>query len=451
MAYLNIIYFLILIYYQYKFLTFDGRIVKDPLDKNNLYHFTGPEMFWVLTFSTSVVALQLSVGLDLMAIRLFIIELFCIIGLRYCLYKPVWVLPLTLYSIYIAWLVIGCFYTPSPSYGIRVILKYIYPLLLCVFASAAVRYSVVFMKSSLLARIVALISFIVAIIPFIGQIIPGVFWYPTARCIHYIPIFIFSLTLFLMGENKKKNMWYTIIFALPCFFWTFRTSLVGMVVALMVYSFFRYKYRSLPVIGLVFILGVIAVFYIPAVKNKMFYNPENITIEKFQQGKISKDDINSNSRFAMWEWAMDNYYEDHELTGSGTGNLQRVFYTNKKHLWGGLKVVHNDYVQILCDNGLIGIVLLGSAYICVIIHCFSVYCRKLYPKSIRIAAITAGSSLAGIMACMYSDNVVNYSMCTLGIPLAFYGMMLGMLRQYKLFGDMDENIYFIENPETNFS
>ena len=32
---------------------------------------------------------------------------------------------------------------------------------------------------------------------------------------------------------------------------------------------------------------------------------------------------------------------------------------------------------------------------------------------------------------MYSDNVVNYSMCTLAYPFGFYGMMLGLLKGEK--------------------
>ena len=45
--------------------------------------------------------------------------------------------------------------------------------------------------------------------------------------------------------------------------------------------------------------------------------------------------------------------------------------------------------------------------------------------------ISAGASLAGVAVTMYSDNVVNYSMCTLAYPFGFYGMMLGLLKGEK--------------------
>lgn len=215
--------------------------------------------------------------------------------------------------------------------------------------------------------------------------------------------------------------------------------------ALMVFSLYKYKLKALPAIGGVMILFILAVFAIPAVKEKMFYNSAEISVEQLQSGNISMADIDSNGRFAMWEWAMDNYYYDHEIRGSGTGNLQRAFYTLDLP-FGGLKVIHNDYVQILCDNGLIGIILFGAAYLMIIIHCFFVYNNTKYGPGVRMAALCAGPTLAGMMLAMYTDNVVNYSMATLSMPLGFYGMMLGMKQKEDEDGK-DEDVEEIEYEE----
>jgi hypothetical protein len=40
--------------------------------------------------------------------------------------------------------------------------------------------------------------------------------------------------------------------------------------------------------------------------------------------------------------------------------------------------------------------------------------------------------MAGVFVTLYSDNVVNYSMATLSMPLGFYGMMLGLLQAEKI-------------------
>jgi len=137
----------------------------------------------------------------------------------------------------------------------------------------------------------------------------------------------------------------------------------------------------------------------------------------------------------MWEWSLDNYFRGHELIGSGTGNLQKVFYENmsgpNRDAPGG-GIVHNDYIQMLCDNGLIGIILYLTSGLFAIIHCFILYNRKHYPPVLRICAITAGASMAGMLLTLYSDNVVNYSMATLAYPWGFYGMALGLNRQLQL-------------------
>lgn len=425
MIYLNILYFLIISWYGYKFLTSDGKIVKSPLDKNEELYFSGPEMFWTLTFSTGLLAFSVPLAIDLMAVRLMVIMILCFMGFSYAENKPVWSLPLKLYVVYLAWLVIGCFYTPNVGYGIRVILKYLYPLIIGLFASAVVRDVDVFLKPTLIARKIAFISFAVTFVPFVAWVLmSGVFWFVTARVINYISMVVFSLALYFFS-GEKKNLRWAIFFCLPCILWVFRTSIMGTTLALMVFSLYKYKLKALPAIGAVLVLFIIAVFAIPSVKEKMFYKSDEMNVEKLQSGQISMADIDSNGRFAMWDWVMDEYYYGHEIAGSGTGNLQRAFYTLDLP-FGGLKVIHNDYIQILCDNGIIGVVLFGLAYLMVIVHCFIVYNSKRYGPGVRMAALCAGPTLAGMMLAMYTDNVVNYSMATLSMPLGFYGMMLGM-------------------------
>lgn len=88
MYFLNYIYFAIITYFGIKFLTSGGRIVKNPLVKDQKMKLDGPEMFWVLTFSTGLLAFSAPAGLDLMAIRLMVLEVLCIIGLMVVKNKP---------------------------------------------------------------------------------------------------------------------------------------------------------------------------------------------------------------------------------------------------------------------------------------------------------------------------------------------------------------------------
>ena len=396
-----------------------------PLDKKKKILLDGPELFWVLTFSTGLLAFSAPGMLDLMAIRLMILEIFLLVGLFIVKRKPQWNIVVILYMIYMIWLIIGLSYTLSASYGFRVILKYSYPLLIMLFASAAVRDKEIFLKAGLIARIVAIVSIGFSFIPLIGYLVPGVFWYGTARSIHYISICIFSLALYYHGGKEKKDLLLCILFMIPCILWVFRTSIMGTALAVMTFFFFRYKLKSMPVILGVLLLFIIAIFNIPSVKGKMFKDEKNVNIEQLKHGEISKDDINSNARFAMWEHLQKLFYNNNKLTGSGTGSIQNYMYSN--YVFGGLKVPHNDYVQISCDNGLIGIVLYLLIIVSIITHCFIEYNKK-NSIAIKMCAIVAGGSIAGVALTMYTDNVVNYSMATLSYPFGFYGMMLGLIK-----------------------
>lgn len=427
---LNYLYFLIITLVGLKFLTMKQGVMTNPLNREQKMVMDGPEMFWILTFSTGLLAFSAPGALDLMAIRLMVLEVFCLVGLFICKRSPQWSPAIIFYLIYIIWLVVGLSYTPVPGYGFRVILKYLYPLLIMLFASAAVRDKEVFIKAGIGARTVAIISIAVAFIPYIGRLFPGVFWYETARAINYISMCIFSLALFYYTQEKKKNLLFGILFMLPCILWVFRTSIMGTTLALMTFFFFKYKLKSLPVMFSVFILFIVAVFAIPSVREKMFFDDNGKNIEQLNAGEISMDDINSNGRFAMWEWALNKFFYGEELTGAGTGNLQETFYA-LRHPFGSIRICHNDYVQILCDNGLIGIVLFGGSFLALIFHCFIVFQNRRYDTAIHLCAIVAGASAAGTLLTMYTDNVINYTMATLSYPCGFYGMMLGLIAGYK--------------------
>lgn len=424
---LNYLYFIIITGFGIKFLFQRSGKVRHPLDKEQMLSFDGPELFWTLTFSTGLLALSAPGALDLMAIRLLVLESLCLIGLFVVKRKPVWSAVSIFYLLYIAWLLIGLSYSPAPAYGFRVILKYLYPLCIMLFASAVVRDGEVFLKAGLCARWIAAVCLIFSFVPGISILVPGVFWYGTARAIHFISISVFSLALYYYGGKDKRDLYWAVLFAIPCFVWVFRTSIMGTTLAVMTFFFFRYRMKSLPVILGICLLFIISVFTIPSLKQKMFKG-DNVSIEQLREGKISKDNIESNARFAMWEHLQRRFYVDKKLQGSGTGCVQNYMYSH--FIFGGLKVPHSDYVQMLCDNGIIAVVMYLLIGFTLIFHCLSVYSRS-RSSMIQMCAITAGSSMAGLLLTLYSDNVVNYSMATLSMPFGFYGMMLGLNKQNK--------------------
>ena len=191
MKYLNLIYFLILSYWGYKFLLMSQMEVAHPLDKRRRVILEGPELYLVLAMSTGLLALSAPIGLDLSAIRLFLLEVFCFIGLSKAKHRPIWSGFSVFYLLLLFWMFIGLFYTPLVSYGVRVLLKFLYALLMVLYSSAVVRDGEVFLKASLGARWMAIFTIVMT---FTGLYIlfPGTIWYSTALAINYIVMCMFS-------------------------------------------------------------------------------------------------------------------------------------------------------------------------------------------------------------------------------------------------------------------
>lgn len=428
----NIFYFLIFSYYCLKYLMSPGIQMRSPFDREQRILFDGPEACWIIIFSTGILAFQTAWIVDIMALRLFMIEILCIVGMFIVKRQPVWTIPLLLYVAYLVWILAGCTYSPAPSFGIRVFLKYLFPLLMTLFASAAVRHTEIYLKAGSGAVVLGVICIVLFyIVPFAGSLLPGVFWYGTARAIHFISLFVFCLTLFYYTNEKRKYLILAILFMLPCFLWVFRTSIMGTIVALATFYFIKYKERSLPIILAIFIAGVVAVFTIPSLHDKMFKKETKVTLEQFEEGEVSMKHVETNAREAMWEYLDKKFYEKHKAIGCGTGTVQEHMYTHD--LFGGIKVPHSDFVQMRCDNGNIGLGLYVLMILAIFIHCFRTY-WSYGSIPIKMCALTAGSSLLGVFVTLYSENTVNYSMATLSMPFGFYGMMLGLIK-----GEQEKN------------
>ena len=78
--------------------------MKSPLDKTQHVLFDGPEACWIIMFSTGLLAFQTAWVVDVMAVRLFMLEILCIVGMFVVKRQPVWTIPLLLYVAYLIWI-----------------------------------------------------------------------------------------------------------------------------------------------------------------------------------------------------------------------------------------------------------------------------------------------------------------------------------------------------------
>jgi len=403
-------------------------LVKDGFAKGKAFKITNRHYLLLFIFSMALLACG-----EHMANRMMVTLIMLVLALFLTNRRPSFSLTTIFYIFYLGWLLISILLiTPERGYGFRVFLKYLYPFLIMLFATQLTVNAQFYFKVLKVILTIGLIAvfwqMILARIPVINSIIYSfIYWGPAIIDFYPVPL---TISLLLYSETKKKKyLVYAALFVVPGILGAIRTGILASSITIMLFAIIRYRIKSLPyiLIGGAVLIG--SVLYIPQVRDKMFYkqmSTEDI-IEKREE--LTTDDIDSSGRFAMWEWSLANFYHGKEWTGSGTGVLQAVFYSGQ-HPFGELKVVHNDYVQILCDNGLIGLILYASALLSLIIHSLFVYFISKH-RIIKMAALIAGVSLAGMLSTLYTDNVVNYSMMTLSFPFALYGLFLGIKRFYS--------------------
>lgn len=389
-------------------------------------------MFFILLFATGSLALSSAAGghgsgggFNLQAIRLLLLEVALLMSLFVSVERPKWGIGTVMYLIYIFWLIYSLTYCDSIEYGIRYILKYIYPLVIMITASAIVRDEKIFLSCCVWARRVAIVSALIGYFPFIARFFGGTFWYITALTLNYATISVISFALYYFYGKDKKDLILGILFVLPCILVVHRSGILASFAAIAVFMFFKHKWISLPYIAVVFGIGLAIVFYVPAVHDKMFWKDTDneLTISDVRAGTIEKDDIRNNGREALWDMLKQELYVGHELKGSGIGSCQKFLYEDPTIV----KQSHGDYIQMQCDTGLIGFWLYIIVGIVIVVHCFIVCIHNYIPDHIKCCAMIAASGIVGCYAAMYSENVVTYTMASTGYPFALYGMMLGML------------------------
>ena len=433
---INLIIFLVLNGYFFIFMFRYSARVKDPLNSNKYLLIEGTEMFFILLFATGTLALSSSGGghgsgggFNLQAIRLLLLEVAMLMSLFVCVERPKWGAGTVMYLIYILWLIYSLTYCSSIEFGIRYILKYIYPLVIMITASAIIRDEKTFLACCVWARRVAIVSALIGYFPFIANFFGGTFWYATALNLNYVTISLISFGLYYFYGKDKKDLLLGILFVLPCILMVHRSGLLAIFSGLAVFMFLKHKWISLPYIAVVLGVGLAIVFYVPAFHDKMFWKDtgNELTIQDLREGNISEDEIRNNGRQALWKMLEDQFYKGHEMKGSGIGSCQKFLYDNP----ASVKQTHGDYVQMRCDTGQIGFWLYILVGIAVLVHCFIVCATSYVPDYVKCCAMIAAGGIVGCYAAMYSENVVTYTMASTGYPFALYGVMLGMLSKVK--------------------
>jgi O-antigen ligase len=97
-------------------------------------------------------------------------------------------------------------------------------------------------------------------------------------------------------------------------------------------------------------LGFVAVTRVPSVRDRFFGGPKTLTV-----GRIS---VNGMGRAGFWQLTWDSYLES-PILGKGAGSTQALL---QKVFHGRIIQPHNEYLRVLHDYGLVGLVFWGAGF-----------------------------------------------------------------------------------------
>lgn len=427
---LNIVIFFLLTGYAVKLMFSAPSYVK--LSKTERILLSGREKFLLLTIATGMIQVGVDLGVNLSAFRLMI--WIGMILLAFILYRQ----PPKLHGVFIPyilfllWLAISLAWTIDIGYGIRAYLKYLYPFLIMLFAATFIR-SPDFIFVAM--RWMIITSFILSL--FLGGFMTDLlgFWYfyggglfwPISTLADYLGIMSGVSFVMWWRTGEKKYLFLIGWFFLSAVLQSVRTGLLTILMVGMVASYLRYKIYALPYIAGIVLIALASVVFIPQVRDKMFN--ETAKVEQISDlSSVSMDNIDSNARFALWAWSLERFYTGHEWTGSGLGSVQQYLY---EHIvFGGLPAIHNDYVQLLSDTGLPGLILYALFPIGILIYSWKILHREGL-DSLKTTLLIAVLSYVAVLTSMMTDNVVNYTFAAHSYPFILMGIALAYKRLEK--------------------
>lgn len=336
-----------------------------------------------------------------------------------------------MYSIFFLWLCYTMTYTTVPRDGAMMLIKYSLPMLFLWLGYSGLRNEkdlIIFLKVVNISACVYCL--------FIGgqgcKLLPWLYYGPIGgQFLRYAgfadfltSIFIVPIMLYWFTKDKKYifcALWMVLSTVLE----SVRTGMGGMLLAFCIALLLKNKAKAIPGLAVAGAIFLSVVLFVPSVNEKFFgEDAGTISATDIVQGDaLSQENINTSGRLETWEMIMEKIYKGHEVLGSGLG-MSTAYLKHLHETTGTIALLHNDYVQIISDTGIVGIVLIILFYASILSKVVTYVVVKRSSPRVKITGIMAVSSMAGIAFSMFYDNVVSHSMSSLVMPFIFLGFFL---------------------------
>lgn len=324
-----------------------------------------------------------------------------------------------LYVLFLVWCLITLTFSNDIYRGVMMMMKLIIPILFFYLVQHACREK---------KRIWVLIHHITkgfyfyAFLVLIGSVIT----------LHADKYYGMSLTVIPLAMAwKKKNIRYLLLvflIALQSIIVVKRTPLLGIGISICFFYIFKYKLKAVVPLLLALSLAIGAILSIPSFREKIFGGEKNnadITLEQVANEDDVTELINTNGREVMWEYALYKFYIDNKVTGCGLGTLKGFMTSSDNEFQSHFLLLHNDWLHLLCETGIIGIFLLGGFFINIFILSFK-YSKKDNSIETRILSCCCAGTAASTITHMYFENSLNTMTYTMAF--VFYSLLVCQIK-----------------------
>lgn len=304
-------------------------------------------------------------------------------------------------------------YAPSVDYGLRTIAKLASPLLfMAAFyvgvrnAAALRQYKSAAIWSGVLIMLIAVAAWLsgaksdpnATITGMSGLGPPGMG--PPVFAARMLPCAMLVLAFSLAGADRRLPVIF-VLSALAIFATLQRTSVIALAIGssvLMGLSLRGVRRFVAPIAALATAASLL--LFSGAFRRRMFY--EDMSGVGAMDTSSMLTNLNSSGRFGLWDLVLTRFFVDHKVAGSGIGATQHFLSA----LDGAPGVVHSEYVRVLCELGLLGLV----CFLFVLIS-YLVVLRKLARHGSRETKTWAQAAV-GALLCYFlycaTDNALDY-------------------------------------------
>lgn len=339
------------------------------------------------------------------------------------------------YLIFYIWIIVGCFYAESFKYDtISLLVKYSIPILSLWlgYSSVSNKYDLfhfvkVITKACLIYGLI-IGGFSATFMPWLYYknytLLDNMFLVYAGTAGYFTSLFAVPLAMFWI-TNKKRYLLIALWMLLSSVLDSVRTGIGGILLSTCFFFLVKDKIKSVPYIASFALIFIAIILYVPSV-NQKFFGEKAGTItanDIIDNNALSLDNIQTSGRSALWEIALTKFYDPNPLCGAGSGTVTNFMKDRalKEHT---IALLHSDYVQILCDNGLIGLILFGFFALCLLYKVIKYTWILNTNVWINISGAMALASFAGMAFSMAFDNAVSHSMSSLMNPFIFIGFFL---------------------------